>query len=233
VVDVVAVGRPLARVVGLEVDLDPLHGSDDHGVLAGSAGGQGKGVAVDVHGVEHHRHVLEGQPEPAEVSFDVDHGLYGSEDLASVPDAARKLSRGCGNPVEFAGVTAGEVVVDVGCGGGIDVILAALLVGDRGSVTGVDMAPEMIERARQAVIQAGVAERTSFVVADMAHTGFPDPSVDVIISNCVINLDPEKEAVYRYREIVRVLRPGGRIAICDIVLSEPIDSALSARFRAS
>ncbi len=69
------------------------------------------------------------------------------------------------------GVTAGEVVVDVGCGGGIDVVLAALLVGDRGSVTGVDMAPEMIERARQAVIQAGVAERTSFVVADMAHTG--------------------------------------------------------------
>jgi arsenite methyltransferase len=168
---------------------------------------------------------------PAEVSFAVDHGLYGSEELACVPGAARKLSRGCGNPVGFAGVTAGEVVVDVGCGGGIDVILAALLVGDRGSVTGVDMAPEMIERARQAVIEAGVAERTSFVVADMAHTGIPDASVDVIISNCVINLDPEKEAVYR--EIVRILRPGGRMAISDIVLSEPIDLALSARFRAS
>jgi SAM-dependent methyltransferase len=120
------------------------------------------------------------------VSFAVDHGLYDSEQLANVPGAARRLSRGCGNPVGFADLRDGETVVDLGCGGGIDVILAARHVGDCGSVTGVDFAPDMIERAREAVTEAGVAERSRFVVADMAHTGIPGASVDVIISNCAI-----------------------------------------------
>lgn len=170
-------------------------------------------------------------PEPAERSFAVDHSLYSSGELAGVPDAARKLSRGCGNPVGFAELRTGETVVDLGCGGGIDVILAARQVGVHGSVIGVDTSPEMVKRAGEAVIEAGVAEGTDFVVADIAHTGIPDASVDVIISNCVINLDPDEDSVYQ--EIVRFLRPGGRIAISDIVLSEPIDSALSAQFRVS
>lgn len=144
---------------------------------------------------------------------------------------ARGLSRGCGTPLAFAAVAPGEVVADLGCGGGIDVLLAAGRVGPEGRVTGVDMTPGMIERARGSVAEAGVADQSFLVVADIRRTGLPDASVDMVISNCMINLVPDKEAVYS--EIVRVLRPGGRIANSDIAVRGPVALKLSARFQAS
>jgi SAM-dependent methyltransferase len=168
----------------------------------------------------------------ASPSFAVDHGLYSEAELARVPDISRDLSRGCGNPTGFANLKAGEVVVDFGSGGGIDVILAAQQVGPQGKVVGVDFTPEMVGRAREAVAKAGLEDRDVDVrIADMANTQLPDASTDVVISNCVINLAPDKEAVYR--EARRILRPGGRVAISDMVLSEPIADDLQERFRSS
>lgn len=165
-------------------------------------------------------------------NFAVDHGLYSEAELARVPDLSCNLARGCGNPTGFANLRPGEVVVDFGAGGGIDVILAAQQVGAEGKVVGVDFTPEMVERAREAVVKAGLGDRDVDVrVADMASTRLPDASVDVVISNCVINLAPDKEAVYR--EARRILRPGGRLAISDMVLSGPIPSDARERFRAT
>jgi SAM-dependent methyltransferase len=168
----------------------------------------------------------------ASPSFAVDHGLYSEAELARVPDISRDLSRGCGNPTGFANLRPGEVVVDFGSGGGIDVILAAQQVGPQGKVVGIDMTPEMVERAREAVGKAGLEDRDVVVrVEDITSTQLPDASADVVISNCVINLAPDKEAVYR--EARRILRPGGRLAISDMVLSEPIADDVQERFRAS
>jgi arsenite methyltransferase len=154
--------------------------------------------------------------------------LYSEADLALVPDLALDLSRGCGNPTGFADLRPGEVVVDFGCGGGIDVILAAHRVGPEGRVVGVDFTPQMIERAREAVAKAGLEDRTTLRVEDMADTNVPDNWADVVISNCVINLAPDKDAVYR--EAHRLLRPGGRLAVSDVVLTEPIASEPQQRF---
>ncbi len=173
----------------------------------------------------------EPQDEPASApGFAMDQGLYSEDELSLVPDVALDLSRGCGNPTSFADLAPGEVVVDFGCGGGIDVILAAHKVGPEGRVVGRDLTPPMIERARQAVAKAGLEETVDLEVADMTDTGLPDASADVVISNCVINLVPDKDAVYR--EAARILRPGGRLAISDIVLSEPIAPDLADRFQA-
>ena len=159
-------------------------------------------------------------------------GVYGEAELASVPELARNLSRGCGNPVGFANLQSGEAVVDLGCGGGIDVILAARKVGERGKVFGVDFTPQMIERAKEAVAQAGLHDRAiEFRQASLEHTTLPHSCADVLISNCVINLCADQAAVYR--EAFRILAPGGRLAISDIVLSEPIDAGLRDRFRSS
>ncbi len=147
-----------------------------------------------------------------------------------MPEVALNLSRGCGNPTGFADIHSGEVVVDFGCGGGIDVILAAHQVGPQGRVLGIDFAPEMVARARLAIEAARLPEGDiELRVADLASTRLAEGCADVLISNCVINLIPDKAAVYQ--EAFRILKPGGRIAISDIVLTEKIDSELQERFQ--
>jgi len=124
------------------------------------------------------------------------------------------------------------VVVDSGCGGGIDVILAAHKVGEQGKVVGIDFSPEMIERARQAVIDSGLHKRNiELRVGDMGQSQLPDGFAEVVISNCVINLCPDKASVYE--EAFRILRSGGRLAISDILMTEGIDSKLQERFQST
>lgn len=142
-----------------------------------------------------------------------------------------RFSRGCGNPTGFADLRPGEVVVDLGCGGGIDVFLAAKHVGPGGRVIGVDFAPEMIEGAADAMREAGLLGQVELLVGDMEQLDLPDDSADVVISNCVINLCPDKEAVYR--EAHRILRPGGRVAISDVILIASIPPPIRERFRAT
>ncbi len=149
-----------------------------------------------------------------------------------MPEVALNLSRGCGNPTGFANLQPGDTVVDFGCGGGIDVILAAHKVGSQGRVIGIDGAPQMIERAKQAVVEADLQDRNiEFRTAYLDKTPLPDDFTDVVISNCVINLCPDKGAVYE--EAFRILRYSGRIAISDIVLTENIASELRDRFQST
>ena len=149
-----------------------------------------------------------------------------------VPEVALNLSRGCGNPTGFANLQPGDVVVDFGCGGGIDVILAAHKVGSEGRVIGIDGAPQMIERAKQALTEAGLQDTNiEFRTAYLDKTQLPDDFADVVTSNCVINLCPDKGAVYE--EAFRILRSSGRIAISDIVLTENIAPELRERFQST
>ena len=158
--------------------------------------------------------------------------LYTAEQLALVPKGALSLSRGCGNPIGFAGLHASEAVVDLGCGGGIDVVLAAQAVGLAGRVVGVDVAPQMIKKTRENLVEAGLgAQRIDLRVADLADTGLPAGCADVVISNCVMNLCPDKDAAYQ--EAYRILRPGGRLAISDIVWTEEIAPDLEASFEST
>jgi SAM-dependent methyltransferase len=142
--------------------------------------------------------------------------LYSDEELADLPAGARDWALGVGNPVRYAFLQPGETVLDIGSGGGIDSILAARRVGPTGRAIGLDMVESMIERARANAAEAGVDGRTEFLHGEMEEIPLPDGSVDVVISNGVLNLSARKSRALA--EIFRVLRPGGRISLADLTV---------------
>jgi arsenite methyltransferase len=149
--------------------------------------------------------------------------LYATDELQHLPSEAVAASLGCGNPVAVADLAEGETVLDLGSGGGIDVLLSARRVGPNGKAYGLDMTDQMLELARKNATRAGVSN-VEFLKGEMEDIPLPDSTVDVIISNCVVNLSPDKDAVLK--QAIRVLKPGGRIAIADIVTRDHLPAAI-------
>ncbi len=153
------------------------------------------------------------------------HRLYSSEETGGLPVGAIDWALGIGNPVRHANLEPGEAVLDIGCGAGIDSLLAARQVGPGGSVIGLDMLEEMLERSRSHAAEAGLAERCEFVRGEMERLPLPAESVDVVISNGVLSLSPRKARVLS--EIFRVLRPGGRLTVADLMIEDELPPELS------
>ncbi len=156
-----------------------------------------------------------------------EHFGYTESELVSIP-ARANMGLSCGNPIAMGSLRSGETVVDLGCGGGLDVFLAAAKVGPTGRAIGIDMTPDMIDRARKNAAHGPDDQpytNVEFILATIDNTTLPASSVDCVISNCVINLAPDKPAVMR--EIFRILKPGGRVALSDIALKKPLPAELA------
>jgi len=149
---------------------------------------------------------------------------YSKEDIESLPKEA-EMGLGCGNPISFAGLKLGEIVLDLGSGGGVDCFLASKIVGAGGKVIGVDMTPEMISKARKNAA-SGDYQNVEFRLGEIEHLPTGDSTVDAVISNCVINLSPSKLQVYK--DAYRVLKPGGRLAVADMVALQPLPDNLKS-----